>query len=210
MSTISTMFWRVTMNSYLRIKDPAIAASAAVAACTLTLAACGGGGGSGTMSMTPPPPPPGFVDTALDSNAAGVVATTSIIDANLSNPWGIAFAPGQPFWIADNNSNLTTLYDGTGAVQTGVITGSNATGIAIPDGVQAPANPTGQVFNGTGDFMIPTGGGAQSALFIFAGEGGTITGWAPSSGTLAATAYDDGSLNGTTHAVYKGLALGSV
>jgi uncharacterized protein (TIGR03118 family) len=185
------------MNSHLGIKDPAAAVSAVVAACTLTLAACGGGGGGGgSMSMTPPPPAPGFVDTALVSNAVGVVATTTIIDANLQNPWGIAFMPGAPFWIADNNSNLTTLYDGSGAIQPGVF--------PIPAGSQAQANPTGEVYNGTGGFLI----GGQSAFFIFDGEGGTIAGW--TGGAAAVTAYDDGTVNGANHAVYKGLAIGAV
>jgi len=191
-----------------RMKDPATVASAVAAACTLTLAACGGGGSGGGSMTTTPPPNAGFVDTALTSNAAGVVATTTIIDANLQNPWGIAFAPGEPFWISDNNSNLTTLYDGTGAVQTGVITGSNSTGIAIPAGIQALANPTGQVYNGTGDFAVITSSGPVPATFIFDGEGGTIAGWA--SGNSAVTAYDDGIVNGANHAVYKGLAMGSV
>lgn len=39
----------------------------------------------------------GFTDTALVSNKVGVVATSTIIDANLQNPWGIAVAPGLPF-----------------------------------------------------------------------------------------------------------------
>jgi uncharacterized protein (TIGR03118 family) len=47
-------------------------------------------------------------------------------------------------------------------------------------------------------------------LFIFAGEGGTIAAWAKDSGGSAFTAYDDGVDNGVNHAVYKGLALGSV
>jgi uncharacterized protein (TIGR03118 family) len=193
------------MNPHLGIKDPAAAVSAVVAACTLTLAACGGGGsGGGSMSMTPPPPAPGFVDTALVSDTASVVATMTVIDANLQNPWGIAFAPGAPFWIADNNSNLTTLYSGTGTIETGAITGSNDVGITIPAGSQALANPTGQVFNGTGGFLV----GGQSASFIFDGEGGTIAGWA--SGSSAVTAYDDGTVNGPNHAVYKGLAIGAV
>jgi uncharacterized protein (TIGR03118 family) len=169
----------------------------------LGLAACGGGGGGGT-TMSTPLPPPGFVDTALVSNTAGVVATTTIIDANLQNPWGIAFAPGSPFWIADNASNLTTLYSGTGTVETGAITGPNATGITIPAGSQGPANPTGQVFNGGGGFLV----GGASATFIFAGESGTIAGWA--SGDSAVTAYDDGIAHTTNHAVYKGLAMGTV
>jgi uncharacterized protein (TIGR03118 family) len=191
------------MNSHLGIKYPATAAGAAVAACSLTLIACGGGG-SGGVAMMPPPPPPGFADTALVSNKTGVVTTTTILDSNLQNPWGLAFQPGFPFWVADSASNVTTLYDGTGTAETGVITGSNATGIAIPAGAQGPANPTGQVYNGTGGFLV----GGLTATFIFAGQAGTITGWA--SGNSAVTAYDDGVVNGASHAVYKGLAIGSV
>jgi uncharacterized protein (TIGR03118 family) len=179
----------------------------------LTLAACGGGGSSGSTSDSQPAAQmsSGFADTALVSDKMGVVATPTTIDANLSNPWGVAIAPGLPFWVADNNSNLSTLYSGTGAVQTDSVTGSNELGIAIPaSAAGVPANPTGQVYNGNGGFLISTSGGHESALFIFDGEGGTIAGWANGSGATAVTAYDDGVANGANHAVYKGLALGSV
>jgi uncharacterized protein (TIGR03118 family) len=147
----------------------------------------------------------------LVSDSATVVATATTIDANLQNPWGIAVAPGLPFWIADNNSNVSTLYSGTGEVETSTITGSNSVGIAIPAsaaGVQA--NPTGQVYNGTGGFLIPTANGQETALFMYDGEGGTIAAWAQGSGATAVTAYDDGVANGANHAVYKGLAIGAV
>ena len=64
--------------------------------------------------------------------------------------------------------------------------------------------------NGTGGFLITTSKGQETALFIFDGEGGTIAAWAQDSGATAVTAYDDGVDNGTEHAVYKGLALGTV
>lgn len=152
-----------------------------------------------------------LTDTALVSNRTEVVATMTIIDENLSNPWGLAAAPGQPFWVADNNSNLATLYAGTGAIETASITGSDVTGIAIPPsaaGVQS--NPTGEVYNGGSGFLISTPQGQEPAQFIFDGEGGTIAAWAADSGATAVTAYDDGVTAGTNHAVYKGLALGSV
>lgn len=153
----------------------------------------------------------GFADTALVSNNVGVVATSTTIDASLSNPWGLVTAPGLPFWISDNNSNLATLYSGTGQIQTNAVTGSNAGGIAIPaSAAGVAANPTGQVFNGNGGFLISTSNGQETALFIFGGEGGTIAAWAKDSGAAAATSYDDGVDNGTNHAVYKGLALGTV
>ena len=191
-----------------RIVTGRVPASFAVAmVCALLVAACGGGGDSQMIQQMTTV----FTDMALASNKAGVVATTTTIDANLSNPWGLATAPGLPFWIADNNSNLATLYSGTGAIQTAAVTGSNTVGIAIPAstaGVQA--NSTGQVYNGGGGFLIPTINGQETALFIFDGEGGTISAWAKDSGATAVMVYDDGLVNGSNHAVYKGLALGSV
>ena len=176
----------------------------------LTLVACGGGGGS-TSNNPPPAPVSGFADTALVSDKVAVVATATTIDANLSNPWGVAIAPGLPFWIADNNSNLSTLYSGMGTNETGAITGANEVGIAIPaSAAGVPANPTGQVYNGAGGFLITTSAGQVSALFIFAGEGGTVAAWGNGSGATAVTVYDDGVTNGADHAVYKGLALGTV
>src|ERR1700728_2795345 len=183
--------------------------------CSLSITACGGGGSSigsnGGSSMLTQAPTTTLSDTPLVTSNTGLVATVTTIDANLSNPWGLVTAPGLPFWIADNNSNLATLYGGTGAIETSAVTGSNSVGIAIPAsaaGVQA--NPTGQVYNGAGGFLIATSKGQETALFIFDGEGGTIAAWAQDSGATAVTAYDDGLVNGTNHAVYKGLAIGTV
>src|SRR6266404_5361024 len=75
----------------------------------------------------------------------------------------------------------------------------NAWGIAAaPNGVFWIAD------NSTNDFVITTATGSQPAQYLFAGEGGTINGWAQTvSGTNAPVAYDDGAGG----AVYKGLAL---
>jgi uncharacterized protein (TIGR03118 family) len=183
--------------------------------CSLALAACGGGGSSSSLSgggsSMLQQTATTLSDTALVASNTGVVATVTTIDANLSNPWGLVTAPGLPFWVADNNSNLVTLYSGSGANQTGEVTGSNDIGIAVPASTAGvPANPTGQIYNGSGGFMIPTPVGQETALFIFDGEGGTIAAWAKDSGAAAVTAYDDGVANGTDHAVYKALALGAV
>ncbi len=106
---------------------------------------------------------------------------------------------------------MASLYTGTGQIQTNAVTGSNTTAITIPaSATGVAANPTGQVYNGAGGFLIPTSNGQETSLFIFSGEGGTIAAWAKDSGATAVTAYDDGASNGTAHAVYKGLALGSV
>lgn len=71
-------------------------------------------------------------------------------------------------------------------------------------GTNGPSTPTGVIFNGRADFVITTGVGSQPAEFIFAGEGGTITGLQQNvSGSTATIAYDDAAGG----AVYKGLAL---
>jgi uncharacterized protein (TIGR03118 family) len=204
------------MNRIISRETLAVAAVGVL--CTVALVACGGGGAGGTLgsvSPTPmaadPPPSTAFTDMALVSNNVGVVATATTIDANLSNPWGIAVAPGLPFWIADNNSNLSTLYSGTGQIETQGVTGSTDVGIAIPSSAAGvPSNPTGQVYNSGGGFLIATPNGQETALFIFDGEGGTVAAWAKDSGAAAVTAFDDGVLNGANHAVYKGLAIGTV
>jgi uncharacterized protein (TIGR03118 family) len=195
------------MNLYRVITSRAAMSAQLGMVCALTVAACGGGSSSGA----PPAAAMGFTDTALVTDNDTVVATALTIDANLQNPWGIAVAPGSPFWISDNNNNLSTLYSGIGANETQGVTGSASAGVAIPAsaaGVQA--KPTGQVYNGNGGFMITTSMGQESALFIFDGEGGTIAAWAKDSGATAVTAYDDGVANGANHAVYKGLAIGTV
>jgi uncharacterized protein (TIGR03118 family) len=199
------------MNLYRVITSRRSASAQLGMVCALTVAACGGGSGSGTSMSQTVPAAMGFTDTALVSNSSTVVATAKTIDANLQNPWGIAVAPGSPFWISDNNSNLSTLYSGIGANETQGVTGSPGVGVAIPaSAAGVPANPTGQVFNGNGGFLISTSNGQESALFIFSGEGGTIAAWAKDSGAAAVTAYDDGVANGANHAVYKGLAIGTV
>jgi uncharacterized protein (TIGR03118 family) len=169
-----------------------IAARIASATCIVSLAACGGGGGGGGAPAAQRAAS-NLTDTALVSD--GVIAAAHT-DSNLQNGWGMVAPPGGPFWIADNNSNKATVYDGTGATQ--------LPAVSIPAGTNGPANPTGQVYNGTADFVITNSSGSAPAQFIFSGEGGTIAGWAPTiSGATATIAYDDAAGG----AVYKGLAM---
>lgn len=120
-----------------------------------------------------------------------------VTDANLVNPWGIATSPTGPFWVSNNGSGTSTLYNTTGAK------------IPLVVGIPAPANPTGIVFNGTsGDFTVSAGGKIGTSAFVFANEGGTLAGWSPSvSLTQAVRAFDGTSLG--IGAVYKGLAIGN-
>ncbi len=135
-----------------------------------------------------------FSMSSLVSDGAVPAATT---DANLVNPWGIVFAPGAPVWIANNVTQTSTIYDGTGN-QVPLI-------VHLPAGLNGSADATGIVYNASGtDFVVTKAPLSAPALFIFDGEGGTIFGWAPTvDGANAIIAYDDGAGG----AVYKGLAI---
>src|ERR1700689_1768107 len=133
----------------------------------------------------------GYFQTNLVSNTAGVATTT---DPQLLNPWGISILPGQDFWIANNNSGTSTLYDQNGNKDTAlVVTIPGAT--KNPNGNCSPGCPTGNVSNGNGTYF----GGGQ---FIFDTEDGLIASWTGASNT-AAVAFD----NSASGAVYKGLAV---
>jgi uncharacterized protein (TIGR03118 family) len=128
------------------------------------------------------------------------------VDPNLINPWGVAFGPGGPIWIANNNSGTSTLYQGDGTpfpVKTPLVVN-----IPGPTGAQQPftAAPTGIVFNGGKGFVVSQNGKSGAALFIFATEDGTISGWSPGVNLFNAILAVDNSSVGPG-AVYKGLAI---
>ena len=131
----------------------------------------------------------GYSQTNLVSNTAGVGTTT---DPQLLNPWGISILPGQDFWIANNNSGTSTLYDAQGSKNALVVTIPGAT--KNPNGNCSPGCPTGTVANGNGSYFA---GGS----FIFDTEDGIIANWTGASS--AVVAFD----NSASGAVYKGLAL---
>jgi uncharacterized protein (TIGR03118 family) len=162
--------------------------SAAVAALVITFVAC-----SSDNSPTTPVLSTSYEETKLVADDASLGATT--VDANLVNPWGIAFSSGGTLWVSDNGTSVSTLYDGTGAKLSLVV------GIPQADGSPG-GKPTGQVFNPTTDFLI---NGGNKALFIFAGEDGTISAWNQASGTNAQIVAD----RTANSAVYKGLAMAS-
>lgn len=136
-----------------------------------------------------------YSQTNLVSDIPGLAAHT---DPNLVNPWGIAFSATSPFWVADNGKGVATLYDGTGTARSLIVT------IPPPEGSSATSAPTGAVFNGTSDFVVSKNGLSGPALFIFATEDGTISGWNPTVDATHAVLAVDNSVRGT---VYKGLAM---
>ncbi|MBI4910516.1 MAG: TIGR03118 family protein [Acidobacteria bacterium] len=118
-------------------------------------------------------------------------------DPNLVNPWGIAFSPTGPFWVANAGSGLSTVYNTRGEASPLVVR------IPVPPNRNPPSKPTGIVFHGGNGFDVSMG---LPARFLFATEDGTITAWNPQADESAAFLKVD---NSGAAAVYKGLALAS-
>jgi uncharacterized protein (TIGR03118 family) len=123
----------------------------------------------------------------LLSDVPGEAAMT---DPDLVNGWGISHSPTSPWWVSDEGTDKSTLYNGN--------TGAKLNLVVTVDG-----GPTGQVFNGSDDFKVDAGTGLLPSRFIFATESGEIYGW-NGVGTTAIEAAD------TPDAIYLGLAIGSV
>ena len=88
------------------------------------------------------------------------------VDSNLVNAWGLAASQTGPWWIANEATETSTVYDGTGRKLARVVT--------------VAGGPTGIVFNGTTGFVVTDGAAAAPARFIYACEDGKIRGWAGS------------------------------
>ena len=116
-----------------------------------------------------------------------------ILDPLLVNPWGLALSPTSPLWVADNGTGAATLYRGDGGRMPSI---KVALEVTVTNGA-----PTGQVFNGTTSFQVPTPLGPRPAVFIFDSQTGDITGWNPANGTTAVVAAH------SNDAIYTGLAL---
>ncbi|HET8527775.1 MAG TPA: TIGR03118 family protein [Gaiellaceae bacterium] len=116
---------------------------------------------------------------ATNSYTPQTLVTTQS-DASLVNGWGLSAGPTTPWWVSDNGTDRSTLYQGSGA--------------KVPLTVSVPGGPTGTVFNGdTAAFA--------GDRFLFATEGGQVLGW--KSGTAAAVRADLAPQG----AVFKGLTL---
>jgi uncharacterized protein (TIGR03118 family) len=119
----------------------------------------------------------------------------AIQDPLLVNPWGLALSPTSPLWVANNGSGIATLYRGDGS-------GSSPFAKVPLEVTVTNGAPTGQVFNGTGSFVVGTPAAGGPARFIFDSQNGDITGWNPAASPITAVvaAHSD-------DAIYTGLAL---
>jgi len=135
------------------------------------------------LAFTAVPAAANYMQQNLVSSVPGLATFT---DSDLINPWGITHSGGSPWWVSDNETAKSTLYDGAGV--------KRATVVAIPG---ENAAPTGVIFNNTTSFSL----GAGVARFIFADENGNIEAW-----NGGASATIKASIAGAS---YKGLAIGT-
>jgi uncharacterized protein (TIGR03118 family) len=141
-----------------------------------------------------------YTQTNLVANTAGVAPVT---DPQLGNPWGISRTSGSPWWVSDNATGLSTLYNGAGAKQGLVVTipPSNPNNKKTPTGT-----PTGTIANSSAtDFLLAP---KAPAAFLFSTLDGSIAAWNPSvAPTLAVTVArgaDGSSYTGLTSAFING------
>jgi uncharacterized protein (TIGR03118 family) len=149
----------------------------------------GGGGGDGGSSTIAP------TRVTVVNQIANTSGNGLITDPDLKNPWGLALGPsGGALWVANNNSNNTTLYQG--GLSGAAVTKSTLT-VSIPGG-----KPTGQAFSGGTDFVVTGSGGSGPARFIFSSDQGDITAWNPTADRTHTILM--AHVNG---AVYRGLTF---
>ena len=199
----------------MKLASQSLASASLIAMCAFTSVAARADDGSD--------PPNRYVVTPLTSDLQNAAPN---LDPVLQNAWGVAFTPAaSPFWIADNATGCSTLYDGAGVPAGGPP--PLKVSIPLPGGTvpatacisvdpnnppnPTPAAPTGLVWNPTTTFLVP--GTTLPATFIWATEDGTISAWTGGLGNLnpplpannAVLAADNSSSN----AVYKGLVFGT-
>jgi uncharacterized protein (TIGR03118 family) len=111
------------------------------------------------------------------------------VDSLLQNSWGLAASGSGPWWVANNGSNTSTLYNGAGDKR------------ALE--VIVPGAPTGEVFYGGSSFLLSNG---APAVFIWAAEDGTFSAW---NGTLDPNSAPQHSeiIFSDPGSSYKGLAV---
>jgi uncharacterized protein (TIGR03118 family) len=112
-----------------------------------------------------------------------------VVDPLLVNAWGIAATDSSPWWVSNNGTGTSTLYTGAG--------------VKRPLEVTVPGAPTGMVSSSSSQFLLSDG---VSALFMWASEDGTISGWNGGLGTQAEVVFPESGV-GDPGSIYKGLAV---
>jgi len=123
--------------------------------------------------------------TVLVANQPGVAPVT---DPKLVNAWGIAATGTSPWWVANNGTNSSTLY--------------NASGVKQSLEVNVQGGPTGMVAAPPGAHFLLSTNPDRPARFMWASEDGTISGWNPQFNATQAKV-----LFSSSGSIYKGLTV---
>ena len=107
-----------------------------------------------------------------------------VTDPLLENAWGIAASATSPWWVANNGTGTSTLYNGDGA--------------KLGLEVQVPGRADGHRFQRGQPIRARL---EPAGAFIFASEDGTFSGWNPGFNANASVVFSDPG------SVYKGLAI---
>jgi uncharacterized protein (TIGR03118 family) len=134
-----------------------------------------------------------YAQTNLVSDGA---VPAELVDPNMVNAWGLVSGPTTPWWISDNGTGNSTLYN--------VHTGAIPLIVTVPGAGEQQGTPTGVVFNSGPGFVVTSGTGTGAARFIFASEDGTISAFR-AVGSPVVIVVD----NSASDAVYKGIAIDS-
>jgi uncharacterized protein (TIGR03118 family) len=128
-----------------------------------------------------------YKQTDLVSNTSGEAPVT---DPQLTNAWGLSRSSGSVWWVSDNATGFSTLYNGAGVKQSLIVTIPPAD----PTNKKTPlGSPTGTISNSSQtDFLLAPG---KPAAFLFCTIDGTIAGWNPT------VALAQGAAPPSTHAV---------
>jgi uncharacterized protein (TIGR03118 family) len=144
-----------------------------------------------------------LVSNQLDKHAAST-------DPLLVNPWGLARSAGSPWWLSDNQSGWSTLYNAAGTpIALRVLIPTTGNGPVEPTGANGIGTPTGIVANASKtDFLVS---GASSS-FIFDTLDGTISAWPALNKNLATLVFPTSTNPAPTtanKASFTGLAITS-
>src|SRR5881296_36849 len=111
--------------------------------------ACDAGERSTAPSLSSPSfslhaaPSPFYEQHNLVSDGA---VPADLVDTSLVNAWGLTASATSPWWVADNGTGRSTLYNGNTGAKLGLT-------------VTVPGAPTGIVFNGGPGFAVKSGAG---------------------------------------------------
>ncbi len=99
-----------------------------------------------------------------------------ITDPLLNSPLGLCAGSGvwDQWWVANQASGMSTIYDLNGAIFDLAVTVPEST-----NGANSGGSPAAVVANNTGGFIVNDGREAGPAKFIFATKDGTISSWWP-------------------------------